>query len=164
MSADGNEDEKPAAPDADVEAEAAAAELDDAGEADAEAAGAAVAAAADADPEPLVVQCPQCAVPADPESLCCPSCHEDLVALVRLRYAGRIAFNEALGLLRAGRREAAVVALERAVAAEPGLGAAKELLARLADGPDTTADATALDARSAPDASAVAASASASAG
>jgi hypothetical protein len=82
-------------------------------------------------PAPIVVSCPQCAVPADPVDLCCPSCHEDLAALVRLRYAGRIAFNDALGLLRGGRWEAAVVELERAVAAEPGLVAAERLLARL---------------------------------
>ena len=86
-------------------------------------------------PAPIVVQCPQCAVPADPADLCCPSCHEDLAALVRLRYAGRIAFNDALGLLRGGRREAAVVALERAVAEEPGLAPAELLLARLSPGP-----------------------------
>lgn len=90
--------------------------------------------AAPGEAPPLVVQCPQCAVPADAQSLCCPSCHEDLVALVRLRYAGRIAFNDALVLLGAGRQEAAVAALERAVAAEPGLAPAEGLLARLGAG------------------------------
>lgn len=79
----------------------------------------------------IVVACPQCAVPADPVDLCCPSCHEDLAALVRLRYAGRIAFNDALGLLRGGRIQAGVVELERALAAEPGLVVAELLLARL---------------------------------
>jgi hypothetical protein len=90
-----------------------------------------VTAADGGGPPPIVVACPQCAVPADPKDLCCPSCHEDLAALVRLRYAGRIAFNDALGQLRAGRREAAAALLQRAVAAEPGLVAAERLLARL---------------------------------
>jgi hypothetical protein len=143
----GNEDEKPAAADAEAEDVADVSDIADVTAVEVEVetgtesgteAGVA-AGVVSAAPEPLVVQCPQCAVPADAQSLCCPSCHEDLVALVRLRYAGRIAFNEALGLLRAGRREAAVVALERAVAVEPGLGAAKELLARLSDDADTGA-------------------------
>jgi hypothetical protein len=97
----------------------------------ADAADAESAGSADGAPAPIVVACPQCAVPADPVDLCCPSCHEDLAALVRLRYAGRIAFNDALGLLREGRTEAAVAQLERAVAAEPGLLAAQRLLAGL---------------------------------
>ncbi|MEV7025409.1 hypothetical protein, partial [Kitasatospora sp. NPDC093558] len=51
---------------------------------------------------PIEVPCPQCVVPADPESLRCPSCREDLVALVRLRYAGRIDYNDALDAVREG--------------------------------------------------------------
>ncbi|GJF27409.1 hypothetical protein KNE206_01090 [Kitasatospora sp. NE20-6] len=78
---------------------------------------------------PIEVPCPQCAVPADPESLRCPSCREDLAALVRLRYAGRIEYNEALARVLAGDDASALVLLRRAVAAEPDLGPALELLA-----------------------------------
>lgn len=78
---------------------------------------------------PIEVPCPQCAVPADPQSLRCPSCREDLAALVRLRYAGRIEYNEALARVRAGDDASALVLLRRAVAAEPGLRPAEDLLA-----------------------------------
>ncbi|MFJ1702566.1 hypothetical protein [Kitasatospora sp. NPDC088346] len=80
---------------------------------------------------PIEVPCPQCAVPADQESLRCPSCREDLAALVRLRYAGRIDYNEALALARAGDGASALVLLRRAVAAEPELRPARALLAEL---------------------------------
>lgn len=80
---------------------------------------------------PIEVPCPQCAVPADPESLRCPSCREDLAALVRLRYAGRIDYNEALASARSGDDAAALVLLRRALAAEPGLVPARELLAEV---------------------------------
>ncbi|MQS11282.1 hypothetical protein F7Q99_03005 [Streptomyces kaniharaensis] len=78
---------------------------------------------------PIEVPCPQCAVPVEPESLRCPSCREDLAALVRLRYAGRIDYNEALAAVRAGDDPSALVLLRRALAAEPGLLPARELLA-----------------------------------
>ncbi|MFJ9606868.1 hypothetical protein ACIRS1_11075 [Kitasatospora sp. NPDC101176] len=77
---------------------------------------------------PLEVPCPQCAVPADPEGLRCPSCREDLAALVRLRHAGRIDYNEALAALRTGDDAAARVLLRRSLAAEPGLRPARDLL------------------------------------
>ncbi|MEE1782067.1 hypothetical protein PUR71_03840 [Streptomyces sp. SP17BM10] len=77
---------------------------------------------------PIEVPCPQCAVPADPQSLRCPSCREDLVALVRLRYAGRIDYNEALDAVREGDDPTARVLLRRALRAEPGLHPARELL------------------------------------
>ncbi|MEW1909084.1 hypothetical protein AB0442_11555 [Kitasatospora sp. NPDC085895] len=80
---------------------------------------------------PIEVPCPQCAVPADAESLRCPSCREDLAALVRLRYAGRIDYNEALEHVRAGEDAAARVLLQRAVAQEPGLRPALDLLAEV---------------------------------
>ncbi|WP_030273881.1 hypothetical protein [Streptomyces sp. NRRL B-24484] len=80
---------------------------------------------------PIEVPCPQCAVPADPESLRCPSCREDLAALVRLRYAGRIDYNEALAHVGAGEDAAALVLLRRAVAQEPGLRPAQDLLAEV---------------------------------
>lgn len=78
---------------------------------------------------PIEVDCPQCRVPADPVGLRCPSCQEDLAALVRLRYAGRIDFNAALAQARAGDEATALVLLRRAVAAEPDLRPAWELLA-----------------------------------
>ncbi|WP_371501208.1 hypothetical protein OG871_30480 [Kitasatospora sp. NBC_00374] len=78
---------------------------------------------------PIEVPCPQCGVPAEPESLRCPSCREDLAALVRLRYAGRIDYNEALARARAGDDASALVLLRRAVAAEPELRPAWALLA-----------------------------------
>lgn len=80
---------------------------------------------------PIEVPCPQCAVPADAESLRCPSCREDLAALVRLRYAGRIDYNEALERVLAGDDAAALVLLRRAVAQEPGLRPALDLLAEV---------------------------------
>ncbi|MED7948127.1 hypothetical protein [Streptomyces sp. BE303] len=76
---------------------------------------------------PIEVPCPQCAVPADPETLRCPSCREDLAALVRLRYAGRIDYNEALELARSGDGPSALVLLRRALAVEPDLHPAREL-------------------------------------
>ena len=42
------------------------------------------------------VLCPLCRVPADRESLGCPSCREDLGVLFRLRYSARIDYNRAL--------------------------------------------------------------------
>ncbi|WP_327675593.1 hypothetical protein [Kitasatospora sp. NBC_00458] len=80
---------------------------------------------------PIDVPCPQCALPADPETLRCPSCREDLAALVRLRYAGRIDYNEALELARVGDDSSAVLLLRRALTVEPGLEPARELLAAL---------------------------------
>ncbi|MFJ2189095.1 hypothetical protein ACIOJE_14250 [Kitasatospora sp. NPDC087861] len=80
------------------------------------------------DVPPIEVLCPQCAVPADPQGLRCPSCREDLAALVRLRHAGRIDYNEALAAARAGDDASALVLLRRALAAEPGLRPARELL------------------------------------
>ncbi|MFD8756725.1 hypothetical protein ACFV0O_37980 [Kitasatospora sp. NPDC059577] len=79
----------------------------------------------------LDVSCPLCRVAADRQSLCCPSCREDLSALFRLRYAGRIDYNRALDALRAGDPAAAVVLLRAALAAEPDLGPARELLESL---------------------------------
>ncbi|MEV7770699.1 hypothetical protein [Kitasatospora sp. NPDC086791] len=79
----------------------------------------------------LDVRCPLCKVAADRQSLCCPSCREDLSALFRLRYAGRIDYNRALDALRAGDAAAAVVLLRGALAAEPDLGPAHELLESL---------------------------------
>ncbi|WP_329584794.1 hypothetical protein OG500_30890 [Kitasatospora sp. NBC_01250] len=80
---------------------------------------------------PIEVPCPQCAVPADQESLRCPSCREDLAVLVRLRYAGRIDYNEALAQLRGGDAPAAQVLLRRALTTEPDLRPALTLLADL---------------------------------
>ncbi|MEV4616168.1 hypothetical protein AB0K43_26770 [Kitasatospora sp. NPDC049258] len=93
---------------------------------------------------PIEVPCPQCAVPADRDSLRCPSCREDLAALVRLRYAGRIDYNEALALARAGDDPSALVLLRRALAAEPDLHPAQRLLARISARSGTTEEATAL--------------------
>ncbi|MER7752815.1 hypothetical protein [Kitasatospora sp. NPDC097643] len=81
------------------------------------------------DVPPIEVPCPQCGVPADPEGLRCPSCREDLAALVRLRYAGRIEYNAAVAAVGAGDDPSARVLLRRALAAEPGLAPARELLA-----------------------------------
>ncbi|MFJ6623349.1 hypothetical protein ACIQOW_38010 [Kitasatospora sp. NPDC091335] len=77
------------------------------------------------------VSCPLCRVPAAPESLRCPSCREDLSVLFRLRYAGRIDYNRALDALAAGDGALALGLLHRAVAAEPGLSPARELLESL---------------------------------
>ncbi|MBD0672918.1 hypothetical protein [Streptomyces sp. CBMA156] len=77
------------------------------------------------------VSCPLCRVPADPRSLRCPSCREDLSVLFRLRYAGRIDYNRALDALAAGDGALALGLLHRAVAAEPGLHPARELLESL---------------------------------
>ncbi|MER7767503.1 hypothetical protein [Kitasatospora sp. NPDC096140] len=81
-----------------------------------------------ADPEVL---CPLCKVAADPRSLCCPSCREDLSALFRLRYAGRIDYNRALEALAAGDEATARFRLRGALEAEPGLHPARELLESL---------------------------------
>lgn len=83
------------------------------------------------DAPPLEVACPGCRVPLVPPSLRCPSCGEDLTALVRLRYSGRMDYNAALEALRAGEAAEARVLLRRALAAEPGLGPAQSLLAAL---------------------------------
>ncbi|MER6303138.1 hypothetical protein ABT247_26760 [Kitasatospora sp. NPDC001539] len=80
---------------------------------------------------PLDVLCPLCKVPADRQALGCPSCREDLSALFRLRYAGRIDYNRALDALAAGDGALALGLLHRAVAAEPGLEPARELLESL---------------------------------
>ncbi|MFJ9694965.1 hypothetical protein [Kitasatospora sp. NPDC101183] len=81
--------------------------------------------------EPVEVACPACRVPAALPSPRCPSCGEDLTALVRLRYSGRMDYNAALEALRAGRAAEARVLLRRALAAEPGLVPASSLLAAL---------------------------------
>ncbi|MBO1416566.1 hypothetical protein [Streptomyces sp. FH025] len=80
---------------------------------------------------PLEVLCPLCRVPADPRTLGCPSCREDLGVLFRLRYAGRIDYNRALDALAAGDGALALGLLHRAVEAEPGLEQARELLESL---------------------------------
>ncbi|MFE6052934.1 hypothetical protein ACFQ6N_19430 [Kitasatospora sp. NPDC056446] len=80
------------------------------------------------DPEVL---CPLCRVAADPRSLCCPSCREDLSVLFRLRYAGRIDYNRALEALHTGDTATALFRLRSALAAEPGLDPAGELLESL---------------------------------
>ncbi|MBD0693869.1 hypothetical protein [Streptomyces sp. CBMA123] len=77
------------------------------------------------------VICPLCKVPADWQSLGCPSCREDLSVLFRLRYAARIDYNRALDALAAGDGPLALGLLHRAVAAEPGLEPARELLESL---------------------------------
>ncbi|MGW3074103.1 MULTISPECIES: hypothetical protein [unclassified Kitasatospora] len=82
-------------------------------------------------PEALDVPCPLCRVPADRETLRCPSCREDLSVLFRLRYAGRIDYNRALAALAAGKEGLALGLLHRAVAAEPGLRPARDLLGSL---------------------------------
>ncbi|MFJ7911795.1 hypothetical protein [Kitasatospora sp. NPDC096204] len=79
----------------------------------------------------LDVPCPLCRVPADRQTLRCPSCREDLSVLFRLRYAGRIDYNRALDALAAGEEALALGLLYRAVAAEPGLRPARELLESL---------------------------------
>ncbi|MGW7585349.1 hypothetical protein ACWGKU_29970 [Kitasatospora sp. NPDC054768] len=82
-------------------------------------------------PDAPEVPCPLCRVPADPQTLRCPSCREDLSVLFRLRYAGRIDYNRALDALAAGNESLALGLLHRAVAAEPGLYPARELLESL---------------------------------
>ncbi|MFF2747708.1 hypothetical protein ACFVVA_19415 [Kitasatospora sp. NPDC058048] len=82
-------------------------------------------------PDAPEVPCPLCRVPADPQTLRCPSCREDLSVLFRLRYAGRIDYNRALDALAAGNEPLALGLLHRAVAAEPGLHPARELLESL---------------------------------
>ena len=82
-------------------------------------------------PAPEVL-CPQCRLVPNAETLRCPDCKEDLAALVRLRYAGRIDFNEALRLALAGEDFAALVLLRRAVVEEKGLRTAWELMADVA--------------------------------
>ncbi|MFD8706622.1 hypothetical protein ACFV1W_29135 [Kitasatospora sp. NPDC059648] len=77
------------------------------------------------------VLCPLCRVPADRESLGCPSCREDLSVLFRLRYSARIDYNRALEALAAGDGALALGLLHRAVAAEPELEPARELLESL---------------------------------
>ncbi|MFG2905533.1 hypothetical protein ACGF13_10800 [Kitasatospora sp. NPDC048286] len=79
----------------------------------------------------LDVPCPLCRVPADRQTLRCPSCREDLSVLFRLRYAGRIDYNRALAALAAGEEALALGLLHRAVAADPGLRPARELLGSL---------------------------------
>lgn len=86
------------------------------------------------------VRCPLCKVPADRQSLACPSCREDLSVLFRLRYAGRIDYNRALAALEAGDGAFALGLLRRALEAEPGLEPARELLGSLSvAGPDAPA-------------------------
>ncbi|MGW7443967.1 hypothetical protein [Kitasatospora sp. NPDC054795] len=82
-------------------------------------------------PDGPEVPCLLCRVPADPQTLRCPSCREDLSVLFRLRYAGRIDYNRALDALAAGNEPLALGLLHRAVAAEPGLHPARELLESL---------------------------------
>ncbi|MFF2545056.1 hypothetical protein ACFVUY_21130 [Kitasatospora sp. NPDC058063] len=82
-------------------------------------------------PDAPEAPCPLCRVPADPQTLRCPSCREDLSVLFRLRYAGRIDYNRALDALAAGNEPLALGLLHRAVAAEPGLHPARELLESL---------------------------------
>ncbi|MEV7596370.1 hypothetical protein AB0O91_03165 [Kitasatospora sp. NPDC089797] len=80
---------------------------------------------------PLDVLCPLCKVPADRQSLGCPSCREDLGVLFRLRYAARIDYNRALEALAAGDGPLALGLLHRALETEPGLDPARELLESL---------------------------------
>jgi hypothetical protein len=80
----------------------------------------------------LEVLCPQCRLIPNAETLRCPDCKEDLAPLVRLRYAGRIDYNEALQLTLAGEDFAGLVLLRRAVVAEKGLRPAWELMAEVA--------------------------------
>ncbi|MFH8385080.1 hypothetical protein ACH4E7_29750 [Kitasatospora sp. NPDC018058] len=77
------------------------------------------------------VLCPLCRVPADRQSLGCPSCREDLGVLFRLRYAGRIDYNRALEALAAGDAALGLGLLHRALEAEPGLEPARELMESL---------------------------------
>ncbi|MFJ6379414.1 hypothetical protein ACIQI7_05305 [Kitasatospora sp. NPDC092039] len=98
---------------------------------DVEAAEAVVVSQGSQAPEAPEVPCPLCRVPADPGTLRCPSCREDLSVLFRLRYAGRIDYNRALQALTAGDGALALGLLHRAVAAEPGLRPARELLESL---------------------------------
>jgi hypothetical protein len=80
---------------------------------------------------PIEVLCPQCRLRGNAETLRCPDCQEDLATLYRLRYAGRIDYNEALALASAGEDTAALVFLRRALDVEPDLGPAQALLAEI---------------------------------
>ena len=78
-----------------------------------------------------LLECPYCrgAVPAD--ATICPSCQEDLAALIKLRNAHVIHYNEALTLARGGQLEAAQDRTELALAANPEFMQAHMLLAKL---------------------------------
>lgn len=78
-----------------------------------------------------MIACPYCggAVPAD--VTICPSCQEDLAALIKLRNLHVIHYNEALVLARSGQLEQAQARAELAVEARPEFAPAHLLLAKL---------------------------------
>ncbi len=78
-----------------------------------------------------MITCPYCggAVPAD--LTICPSCQEDLAALIKLRNTHVIQYNEALMLARSGELDQAQARAELAVEARPEFAPAHLLLAKL---------------------------------
>ncbi|WP_042396482.1 tetratricopeptide repeat protein [Streptacidiphilus carbonis] len=78
------------------------------------------------------VACPQCRLEAQPDTLLCPGCQEDLAPLAHLLHRGRISYNTGLAHARRGDHGQARAALEQAVQQEPGLAAAWLLLGKIA--------------------------------
>ncbi|NLV74407.1 MAG: tetratricopeptide repeat protein [Chloroflexi bacterium] len=79
-----------------------------------------------------VVICPYCDGRVSGESTVCPGCQEDLAALVHLEYLDVIRYNQALSLIREGRRDEAIEMLEASIKANPEFAPAHVQLAKLA--------------------------------
>ena len=78
------------------------------------------------------VSCPQCRLDAQPDTLHCPGCQEDLAPLAHLLHRGRISYNTGLTHARNNDHTRARAALERAVQEEPDLAPAWLLLGKIA--------------------------------
>lgn len=78
-----------------------------------------------------LIRCPYCGGEVPLETTVCPSCQEDLSALIKLQYTHAIHYNEALALAREGKLEQAITRAELALASKADFAPAHVLLAKL---------------------------------
>jgi tetratricopeptide (TPR) repeat protein len=77
------------------------------------------------------IRCPYCGGEVSLETTVCPSCQEDLSALIKLQYAHAIHYNEAVALARENKPEQAIARAELALASKTDFAPAHVLLAKL---------------------------------
>jgi tetratricopeptide (TPR) repeat protein len=78
-----------------------------------------------------LLTCPYCQAEVPPDLAICPECHEDLSALIRLRYGHAIDYNEALAAAREGDLDEAMIKARMALGARPDFVPAYVLLAKV---------------------------------
>jgi len=78
-----------------------------------------------------LIRCPYCGGEVPLETTVCPSCQEDLSALIKVQYAHAIHYNEALALARVGKLEQATTRAELALSSKANFYPAHVLLAKL---------------------------------